>query len=127
VLAAKPRGLIILTQCCSGYEGRGLQPALDSARAKPEVPNNRTVRNLVLGLAGVVSITAADDGKTSWTGWNGPNPGQAGCGFTVAMVRLWYRHDVTFTTWKQFFPVLRSETGKASNGQQFARAFELPR
>jgi hypothetical protein len=49
----------------------------------------------------------------------------AGSAFTVALTRLWYRQDVTFTTWRQFFSKLRPETNTASAGQHRARAFHL--
>ena len=127
VLAKKPRSLIVLTDCCSAWEGRGPQSATDGGRLPNTVgPNLQTVRSLVLKPVGVVSITAADDGKLAIAGYSGANPGKAGSAFTVAMLRLWYRNDVTYTSWSQFFPSLRTETGKASNGQHMARAFQLP-
>jgi hypothetical protein len=118
VLSLKPRGLILLTDCCSTFAKSAL------AQDAPRV-NTKTVRNLLLKSTGVVSITAAEDGTMAQAGYKGANPGRAGSAFTVALMRLWYRQDVTFTTWKQFFPRLRQETGSASGGQHRARAFHL--
>src|SRR5262249_32622937 len=103
---------------CSSYMDSPV--ALDN-----ETPNTKTVRNLLLKTSGIVSITAAQDGKEAKAGYKGANPGHAGSAFTVALTRLWYRHDVTFTTWKEFFPRLRDETRQASGGQHQARAFRL--
>ncbi len=88
--------------------------------------NVQTVRNLVLKEARIVSITAAEDGKSAVAMFNGANPGDAGSAFTVALMRLWYTPDQTFTTWSHIFPALRRETGLASGGAHLARAFQLP-
>jgi hypothetical protein len=121
--ARKPRGILFLTDCCSGISKR---PAPVST---PEFvslvgPNVETIRNLVLRPAGIVSITAADDGKLASASFRGANPGKAGSAFTVALLRLWYS-DTTYDSWPQFFPALRVETGKASGGAHLARAFQL--
>jgi hypothetical protein len=118
----KPRGLIILTDCCSAFSESavGLVEELDEPR-----PNVKTVRNLLVKATGFISITAAEDGKVAQANFRGDNPAQAGSAFTVALTRLWYRQDVTFTTWRQFFSKLRPETNMASGGQHRARAFHL--
>jgi hypothetical protein len=118
VQAHQPRALILLTDCCSSYMDAPV--SLDN-----EEVNVKTVRNLLLRPAGLVSITAAQDGKEATATFKGTNPGHAGSAFTVAMTRLWYRHDVTFSTWKAFYPKLREETKQASGGQHQARAFRL--
>jgi hypothetical protein len=127
VLAKKPRSLIILTDCCSVFRG----PRAMAAEGRPATPamsvNVQTVRNLMLKTAGVVSITAADDGKEASSGHTGPNPSGADGAFTVAFLRLLCKTNATYSNWGQFYPALRSETGKASNGGQYARAFQLPR
>jgi hypothetical protein len=121
VLAHQPRAVIILTDCCSSYP---------DARSELEVPdapelNVVTVRGLLLKPAGVVSITAAEDGNTAEASYRGPNPGRAGSAFTVALLRLCYRDDVNVARWEQLFPLLRQETGAASNGRHHARAFQI--
>jgi hypothetical protein len=123
--AKRPRALMILTDCCSSFMNapRALFPELE--QAAPASVNVATVRNLLLKPIGIVNITAAKDGTEAKAGSNGPNPGQAGSAFTVALMRLWYRHDATFTSWEQLFPVLRTETLKASGGAHQARAFRI--
>ncbi len=117
-LAHHPRGLIVLTDCCSNF--------MDvPAAAEDAELNIETVRNLLLKPVGVISITAAADGTSAVASYQGANPGQAGSAFTVAMTRLWYRMDVTYTSWTEFFPALRSETRDASGGAHEARAFQL--
>ena len=126
ILSAKrPRALMILTDCCSTFmkAPRGLFTEIEQPATAPV--NVATVRNLLLKPIGIVNITAAKDGTEAKAGSNGPNPGQAGSAFTVALMRLWYRQDATFTTWEQMFPVLRSETFKASGGAHQARAFRI--
>lgn len=118
VEAHKPRALILLTDCCSSYMDSPV--SLDN-----EEVNVKTVRNLLLRPAGFISITAAQDGKEATASFKGTNPGHAGSAFTVALTRLWYRQDVTFSTWKAFYPKLRAETQQASGGQHAARAFHL--
>jgi hypothetical protein len=115
-----PRALILLTDCCSTY--------MDSPVSLDEEvgdPNARTVANLLLRPTGLISITAADDGQMAQTGWVGDNPANAGSCFSVAMTRLWYRQNVTFNTWKEFFPRLRQETFRVSSSRHRARAFHL--
>jgi len=123
--AKKPRALIILTDCCSSFVG-GLEEEF-AGPCVEEAPgiNVATVRNLLLKTAGYVSITAAEDGRTAVASFQGANPGQAGSAFTVALMRLWYTQDVTYTSWEQMFPVLRSETLQASGGRHQARAFQI--
>src|SRR5262249_16568875 len=119
----KPRSILFLTDCCSDISKRG--PGRGTPKfVSLEEPNVLTIRNLMLRPKGPVSITAADDGKLAAASFRGPNPGKAGSAFTVAMVRLWY-NDATYTSWEQFFPVLKAETGKASGGRQAARAFQI--
>ena len=118
VLAHQPRALIILTDCCSSFMG-------SQVSLTDETVNTKTVRNLLLRPVGVISITAAEDGKEAQASYKGTNPANAGSAFTVALTRLWYRHDVTFTSWKTFFPMLRQETKAASGGTHQARAFRL--
>jgi hypothetical protein len=126
ILAKNPRAMLVLTDCCSTFGGRAANAA--EVRSPTAVtPNVQTVRNLLLKTTGVVSITAAQDGKSASSGHTGPNPGGADGAFTVAFLRLLCKTNVTYANWGQFFPALRSETGKASNGGQYARAFQLPR
>jgi hypothetical protein len=112
------RALIVLTDCCSSYMNSAV--SLDNSR-----PNTNTVRNLLLKAQGFVSITAADDGREAQTGWVGDNPANAGSCFTVALTRLWYRQNVTFSNWKSFFSTLRQETYQVSSHRHLARAFHL--
>jgi hypothetical protein len=123
--AMQPRAIIFLTDCCSSY--REFNAASDGGRQSQggNGPNLKTVRNLMLKPVGIVSITAAEDGKLAIAASKGANPGKAGSSFTVAMLRLWYDQKVTHTNWEQFFPILKAETGKASGGVHFARAFEI--
>ena len=118
VLTHQPRALIILTDCCSSFMG-------SQVSLTDETVNTKTVRNLLLRPVGVISITAAEDGKEAQATYKGTNPANAGSAFTVALTRLWYRHDVTFTSWKTFFPKLRQETNAASGGTHQAHAFRL--
>jgi hypothetical protein len=120
----QPRAILFLTDCCSDFQGfRAAAGGRQPQDAKG--PNTQTVRNLMLKPAGLVSITAAEDGKSAVAEYVGPNPGKAGSAFTVALLRLWYDHGTTYTSWKQLFPVLKAETGKASSNQHFARAFHV--
>jgi hypothetical protein len=121
VQAKKPRGLIVLTDCCSNFtDSKESFVSLDPAK-----PNAATVRNLLLKTTGFVSITAAEDGHTAESGWVGDNPAHAGSCFTVAITRLWFRQNETFGTWKDFFPKLRQETYVVSSHRHRARAFHL--
>jgi hypothetical protein len=124
LLAKQPRALIILTDCCSSYVEPLTAHATGHGIPQEPVLNVATVRNLMLRPIGVVSITAADDGVGAIAAYYGGNPGKAGSAFTVALLRLWYG-DTTYTSWGQFFPVLRTETGEASHGIHRARAFAI--
>lgn len=123
--AMQPRSIIFLTDCCSNF--REFKAADGGVRELQGAsgPNVKTVRNLMLRPVGVVSITAAEDGRSAIATYKGPNPAKAGSAFTVAMLRLWYNQDATYASWEQFFPVLKTETGKASGGQHLARAFQI--
>jgi hypothetical protein len=126
ILSAKqPRALMILTDCCSSYMNVPRALAAEQDVPAAVAVNVATVRNLLLKPAGLVNITAAKDGTEAVAASQGANPGQAGSAFTVAMMRLWYRMDVTFTSWEQMFPALRSETVMASGGRHEARAFQI--
>jgi hypothetical protein len=127
VMAKKPRAYVILTDCCSTLAEPAPEPEEEPCAAEKLTVNVQTVRRLLLKPVGVVSVTAAQDGKEAMAGFEGHNPGQAGSAFTVALMRLWYNQDTTYSTWKQFFPALRAETGKASGGRHLARAFQLPK
>jgi hypothetical protein len=120
----QPRLLIILTDCCSVFTSM-CEPAPEGG-GKPGKLNIATVRSLMLHGFGTASITAAEDGKSGIASYDGANPGDAGSAFTVALMRLWYRQDKSYTTWGQMFPDLRVETGKASGERHHARAFQLP-
>jgi hypothetical protein len=122
----QPRLLLILTDCCSNFTSLPYGAAAESSQPPAHKLNIQTVHNLVLKGVGIASITAADDGKSGIAAYKGANPGDAGSAFTVAMMRLWYRQDKTYTTWGEMFPDLREETGKASGGAHYARAFQLP-
>lgn len=128
LLVKRPRSLIVLTDCCSSVarsvpESEGdSNPTLGFGHG----PNFRTVYNLLVKTVGFVSITAALDGKEASDAAKVANPANASGNFTVALLRLMYRSDVTFTNWAQFYPVLRTETGRVSGGRQYARAFRLP-
>jgi hypothetical protein len=119
VLAHHPRGFIMMTDCCSSYAGAAHE-APDAATL-----NVGTVRSLLLSPVGIVSLTAAEDGRTATATYVGSNPGCAGSAFTVAFLRLCYREDVTYLSWESMFPVLRQETGDASGGRHYARAFQI--
>jgi Caspase domain len=119
VMAHNPRGFIMLTDCCSSYMGEAHE-APDAATLNVE-----TVRCLLLNPTGIVSLTAAEDGRTAVASFVGSNPGCAGSAFTVAFLRLCYRDDVTYMSWESMFPVLRYETGLASGGRHYARAFQI--
>jgi Caspase domain len=126
ILSAKsPRSLMILTDCCSAFVGGPAGFAGGRGLVAGPAVNVATVRNLLLKASGIVSITAAEDGTNAIANFTGDNPGQAGSAFTVALTRLWYRVDVTFTSWEQMFPELRAETHLASGGVHQARAFEI--
>lgn len=121
VLSAKnPRALMILTDCCSSYPRGATANAAERATV-----NVATVRSLLLTTVGLVNITAAEDGTYARAAYVGANPGQAGSAFTVALMRLWYQQDVTFTSWETMFPTLRTETDAASCGVHRARAFQI--
>jgi hypothetical protein len=122
----QPRLLLILTDCCSTFTSLPLEAAIEGGKPGANKLNIQTVRDLMLKGVGIASITAADDGKSGIASFYGSNPGEAGSAFTVAMMRLWYRQDKSYTTWGQMFPDLREETGKASGGAHYARAFQLP-
>jgi hypothetical protein len=122
--ARKPRGIIFLTDCCSGFTKKQGAPKA-TGFVSAAAPNLQTIRNLMLRARGVVSITAAEDGKLASASYRGANPGKAGSAFTVAMLRLWFAGE-TYTSWEQFFPALKKETGLASGGRHSARAFRLP-
>jgi hypothetical protein len=121
--AMKPRGIIFLTDCCSGLPKKG--GATERELQSVAEPNVKTIRTLVLCPVGIVSITAAEDGKLAIAGYKGPNPGKAGSAFTVALLRLLYDEKTTYSSWEQFFPALKKETGLASGGKHMARAFQL--
>jgi hypothetical protein len=120
--AMQPRAILFLTDCCSGIAKK------PGAEAEPVAltagPNVKTIRNLVLRPTGIVSITAAEDGKLASASYRGSNPGKAGSAFTVALLRLWYA-DTIYTDWVTFFPDLKAETSQASAGRHAARAFQL--
>lgn len=114
--AQRPRGLIVLTDCCSSYvpqvqAQRG--PVQDNVM--PARFNTASVQNLFLKLRGYVNITAAELGTGALPAYTGSNPGNAGSAFTVALVRLLCQ-DATFQNWSQFYPVLKNETHQASSG-----------
>jgi hypothetical protein len=115
----KPRAVIMLTDCCSSYTS-----SVALMEAAPPL-NKKSVRNLMLRPVGLVSVTAAEDGTIAQANYRGENPADAGSAFTVALTRLWYNTEVTYTSWRQFFPKLRDETRTASGGQHRARAFHL--
>ncbi|HYV34821.1 MAG TPA: hypothetical protein VE988_03895 [Gemmataceae bacterium] len=125
--AMKPRGIIFLTDCCSGLPKKATVASEEEELVSLETvgPNVQSIRNLVLLPSGVISVTAAEDGKLAIAGFKGANPAKAGSAFTVALLRLWYNSDVTYDSWNQFFPVLKKETGLASGGKHLARAFQL--
>jgi hypothetical protein len=121
--ALKPRAIIFLTDCCSGISKKPAAPT-EFVSVSEAGPNIETIRNLVLRPVGIVSITAAEDGKLASASFRGANPGKAGSAFTVALLRLWYS-DVTYSSWVMFFPALKAETSLASGGRHAARAFQL--
>jgi len=137
----QPRALMILTDCCSSFtKAAAVKITLDeeeeqelvevafvdqSRASKGPSLNAATIRNLLLKPVGLVNITAAQDGVMAIAGFKGENPGQAGSAFTVALMRLWYSRNATFTSWEQMFPKLRNETNRASGGQHHARAFQI--
>jgi hypothetical protein len=126
VAARQPRALMILTDCCSSYMSKSEEAELVSLEEPPPASvNTATVRGLLLKASGIVNITAAQDGKEASSGHQGENPGHAASAFTVALLRLWYQQDTTFTTWEKMFPTLRRETSKASGGKHQARAFQI--
>ena len=117
--------MIFLTDCCSAFIKQKKVPAKPKADPVSEVlPNATTIRSLTRSPIGIVSITAAEDGKLADASFAGPNPAKAGSAFTVALLRLWYS-ETAYTSWKEFFPILKEETRKASRGRHAARAFQL--
>jgi hypothetical protein len=120
--AMKPRGIIFLTDCCSGFGRKA--PAPKTQPVSLVEPNLQTIRNLMLRPAGVVSITAAEDGTLAMASYRGTNPAKAGSAFTVALTRLWC-NDTVYESWTDFYPDLRKETSAATGNRHTARAFHL--
>jgi len=111
--AQQPRALIMLTDCCSCVAQISGQDHGRDAAAR--VLNAQTVQALFLRATGQISLTAAEVGSAALVGYDGANPGEAGSAFTVAMLRLFYAKDKTYSTWGELFPVLREETYAASS------------
>lgn len=110
--AMNPRGLTILTDCCSSHvPSLAMNRGSDAQRRFNAV----SVRNLFLRLAGEVSITAAENGTGALPVYSGANPGAAGSAFTVALLRLLADGDRTYQNWTDLFPVLKRETHAASS------------
>jgi len=111
--AKNPRGLIVLTDCCSAF---GVSEELEFVSFGGPTVNAETIQNLFLRMTGVVSITAAQDGTYGIVGYSGGNPGFAGSAFTVALLRLTFG-ERSYVSWKDFFPSLCEETFAASSGR----------
>ncbi len=124
LLCKHPRALIVLTDCCSA-----IVPDRDAGGAAGQCGeaglNGETVRNLFLKVRGVISITAAEDGTCGVIGFSGPNPAGAGSSFTVALLRLCWNEDRVYASWGQFFPSLREECFRTSDGRHRARDFRM--
>ena len=122
-----PRGLTILTDCCSSHRP-GI--AMNRGPIGRFLVNSASVRNLFLRFAGNVSITAAENGTGALPTYSGPNPGAAGSAFTVALLRLLADGERTFGSWTDLFPVLKQETYAASsnlpgNRPHYAHSFAI--
>ncbi len=121
-----PRALILLTDCCSKFNPT---PEMIKQMFRAAAVNGQSVQNLFLRVAGVIDITAAENGTCGVANYSGSNPANAGSAFTVALLRLMYDADKTYTGWKDFFPTLREETVRASSNlrepSHRARAFIL--
>ncbi|MFO0867039.1 MAG: caspase family protein [Gemmataceae bacterium] len=114
VLGAKrPRGLVLLTDCCSSYPDGAT--ARHAARANV-LCNARTVQALFLRIRGLISITAAEPGDGATPAHVGSNPGQACSAFTVALLRLMYQ-ERAYASWTELYPSLQQETADASSLQ----------
>jgi hypothetical protein len=125
IMAMKPRAFLFITDCCSGFSSKKKSAAPSPTDfVTVAEPNRATIRNLMMRPIGLVSVTAAEDGKLASASYSGANPAKAGSAFTVAMLRLWYK-DTTYNSWNDFFPPLKAETRLASRGGHMARAFHL--
>jgi|SRR5581483_3721118 len=118
--AKQPRGLIILTDCCSAYSDQSFGRALTW-----KTPNAKTVRNLFLNAPVLIDITAAEDGKLASSQHNASMAGTgAQSALTVAL--LWTMADEReYATWQDFFPKLVQNTEVASQHQHKPKAFFL--
>ncbi len=124
----RPRGIIILTDVCSSYCGEtsAVRANTTVRRAAPgTAPNRDTVRNLLFRAPRLVSITAAQDGRTASCGHVGTAFGDASSAFTVALLHVCCDPQRTFASWNELFPALRYETYTASGRQHWARHFLL--
>src|SRR5262249_60026246 len=99
----------------------GNMPAL----AGPNALNAKSVRNLVLKLHGVVSITAAQDGKTAEARSFVANQTGAGSAFTVALFQVVSNPHREFKSWQDLFPSLRDRTNLVSGGRHQPRVFTM--
>jgi hypothetical protein len=122
----RPRGLLLLTDCCS-YCGTNGVPEGMVPRSLVVGPNVASVRNLFLKARGLIDITAAQAGGTAQATHVGPNAPGAGSAFTVALLNLLSDPTQTFTAWQDFFPRLRRETQASSNGAHQPEVFHLPK
>jgi hypothetical protein len=116
-----PRGLIILTDCCSSFAGGQELPSL----VQPTSLNVHSVRNLFVKMRGVVSITAAQDGQSAVASSKGVNLTGARSAFTVALFQVLSNPKRVFTSWEDLFPTLSEQTDLVSGGQHQPRAFAL--
>jgi len=123
--AMDPRAIIFLSDCCSSFSKKKTDEVNERELQSVVEPNIKNIRKLVLCPIGIISITAAQDGKTAIASFKGANPGKAGSAFTVALLRLWYNEETTYNSWSEFFPALRAETGLASGNKHMARAFQI--
>jgi len=122
LLGHRPRGLIMLSDCCSGFpaNGRALGgPALEVT------PNLATLRHLLLGVRGVVDITAAQVGVNANVFHIGPNYAGARGAFTTALLRVLSNPATTYHTWSgDFWSDLVKETRINSNGYHQPHCFQ---
>jgi hypothetical protein len=114
-----PRGLIILTDCCSNF------PRELPILAQPNPLNAESVRNLFLRMRGLVSITAAKDGQSASSQSQGINLTGARSAFTVALFQELSKTDRVFTSWQDLSASLSDRTNLVSGGQHRPRTFSM--
>lgn len=124
LLFHQPRGLILLTDCCSSWFKGFRNVSLEAAPWPRREVNWGTLRNLLLRTPKLIDITAAEDGRMAQAAHLAHQGTGAESAFTVALLAL--LHDPhEFQNWSEFFPSLKQYTREASGGTHQPRYFKL--